>query len=159
MHSLTRVRASPLLAISYLGICAFGEYAHAADAGVWISLRTPEGEQPVPPCPDRIYLGGRGESYAEGIRRTGNFRPFAQGGVSVSVPELGRLRYTAQVMPAFENCSASGSYQPGIFVGESYTYHFRDSELALEISTGSSLRIESRGVFKMQPIFDVFENL
>lgn len=133
--------------------------AVAADAGVWIPMLSAAGQRPPSPCPERMYLGGRGESYAEGIRRTGNFRSFARGEVVVSVPAAGTLRYTVRLAPAFEACASAGAYKPGIFSGESYSYTFGNGQLTLDVSAGASLRLESRGVFRMQPVFDVFENL
>lgn len=133
--------------------------ALAADAGVWIPLRTAEGQRPSSPCPERIYLGGRGESYAEGIRRTGNFRPFASGEVSVSKPVPGTLRYSVRLRSLFEGCASAGTYKPGLFKGESYSYTFGNGQLTLDVLAGASLRIKNHGVFRMQPVFDVLENL
>jgi hypothetical protein len=130
------------------------------DAGVWIPFRANKTSSPRAICPTRIYLGGRGASYATGIVRTASFAPFAKTGAKVTVAHLSSgISYVAPVAPAFASCSGTATFEPGIFVGESYRYEISEGSIRLFVVPGPSLSLSPLGVYQGQPLFSIAENL
>lgn len=159
----------PLLlsVLSPLGLLA-SELGFAADAGLWIELTEsppvsraqPLGAE-APRCPRRLYLGGRGDSYASGIIRTGSFADWTQpGSVSMEYPSTkNSLVYRAALRASLARCQGRGVYSSQVFAGEVYEYRLGDGRLELLVQGGASLTVRHLGFYARQPVFRVAERL